>query len=353
MPAEAHATVSLLEKFDQLFDALNADTQDLRRGKKYSTNITKKTPHLELFHDMRKFITEMKFIGSSSQPPSQRGWIRTINAVERLWKNLLALNVSALSTRRLNQDPLENCFRCIRYHCGSNDNPTVEQFVSGVKTAIINNLRHTKSKRNCEDDTAILCNNLKTFLLPEIQTTHTESLQSSESIMPDLESMTADATRFIEQASPEAQACTYVCGFIFKKLKHVDCVDCKSIFLTSEATPLHIFTAFKEYQENKNALHYAKKEFVLCVEISALKINHILNVSGWKNNIKTLTTSALNEVDFAFLNKCTEHQSINKTLIIESTFRICLRLIVLKNREFGEEEQKKSLKRKMSILRSQ
>lgn len=105
----------------------------------------------------------MKYIGSRSNPPSQEGWIQTINAVERVFKNLLKENITTLSTRRLNQDPLENFFGCVRYNSGSNDNPTISQFVAGVKTAIISNLKHTGRNKNCENDDSILNNNLSTF----------------------------------------------------------------------------------------------------------------------------------------------------------------------------------------------
>lgn len=72
---------------------------------------------MKLFAEMRRFISSMKYVGSKSKPPSQDGWIQTMNAIEKLWKNLQAKNIKSLSTRRLNQDPLEDCFGCIRYNC--------------------------------------------------------------------------------------------------------------------------------------------------------------------------------------------------------------------------------------------
>ncbi|KAF9417911.1 hypothetical protein HW555_005056 [Spodoptera exigua] len=100
LPPEAHATATFTKKFDDLFDAVNADSPDLRRGKIYSTNITTRSPHISLFNKMRKFISNMKYLGSRSTPPSQHGWIHTLNAIERLWKNLQAKQIKSLSTRR-------------------------------------------------------------------------------------------------------------------------------------------------------------------------------------------------------------------------------------------------------------
>ncbi|CAG4958764.1 unnamed protein product [Colias eurytheme] len=68
LPAEANATATFVQKFDELFDAFNADNPDLRRGKKYSTNLTKRTPHLDLFKKMKMFIANMQYTGSKSNP---------------------------------------------------------------------------------------------------------------------------------------------------------------------------------------------------------------------------------------------------------------------------------------------
>lgn len=45
-----------------------------------------------------------------------------------------------LETRNLNQDALENIFGAIHLHCGSNNNPSLGQFVCALKTVIISGL---------------------------------------------------------------------------------------------------------------------------------------------------------------------------------------------------------------------
>lgn len=64
--SEANATAILLNKFDNLFDSLNTDSQNLRIGKKYSTNMTNNSSHRHLFIYMRKFNNEINFIGTNS-----------------------------------------------------------------------------------------------------------------------------------------------------------------------------------------------------------------------------------------------------------------------------------------------
>lgn len=351
LPNEAIATMNLTEKFDKLFDCLNADSADLRRGKIHSTNITKTSPHLKFFERMKVFIKDMKFILCKTPPPSQAGWIQTINAVTRLWHNLQKNGVQSLSTRRLNQDPLENFFGCIRYNCGSNDNPTVGQFIAGIKTAIISNLKYNSSRKNCEDDAAVLYDNFKMFLTADVEKINIEPtvVESASDITMEL---LADATEFIELSTPEAQACAYVCGFIVKKLKINDCMQCQKSFLATDTELIHIFTSCKEYNTIHHSLKYASKEMVHCVEFCASIINNYLKTDASGLNIKQRALSALEVVDFSFVT-CTEHGENNLHLLKESVFFICVKnFCIQQNKKFKEEDDSKKLKKKMNLLKN-
>jgi len=62
---------------------------------------------------------------------------------------------------------LENTFGAIHLHCGSNNNPSVGQFVDALKTVIINGLSYRGLlDLNFEDDGATLLDNLHSFLKP-------------------------------------------------------------------------------------------------------------------------------------------------------------------------------------------
>ncbi|CAF4918547.1 unnamed protein product [Pieris macdunnoughi] len=124
LSTEAAITANVISHMDKLFDALNSDSADLRRGEIFSTNLTAKSPHHKLFQSMKYFLKTLKFMGSLRTPP-QEGWIWTINGVERLFKQFANEGIKSRVTRRLQQDPLENLFGCIRGNCGSNSNPTV------------------------------------------------------------------------------------------------------------------------------------------------------------------------------------------------------------------------------------
>ena len=75
------------------------------------------------------------------------------------------MQVLTILTQSLNQDPLENTFGVIHLHCGSNNNPTVGQYVDALKTSIISGLAYTGlHNANCEGDDIELLDNLHSFL---------------------------------------------------------------------------------------------------------------------------------------------------------------------------------------------
>lgn len=119
---------------------------------------------------MEIFFCNMEFVGCSQTPPSQQGWIWSLNAVEQLWRNLCCKhsNIKTLSTRRLQQYLLEHLFGTIRRNCGANTNPTVEQFIAALKTAIMSNLTHLSSG-NCEyDENDNMIKNFKKIFTPTL-----------------------------------------------------------------------------------------------------------------------------------------------------------------------------------------
>jgi len=344
----------IIEKMDQLFDALNGETPDLKRGKKYLTNLTWSSPHIRYFQEMKTMFEDMKFVGARAKPPSIDGFIRTLNAVERLFINLYKFyHIKSLSTRRLNQDPLENCFGCIHSNCGCNSNPNTVQFVAALKTAMISNLLHISSNRNCLDDNNVILNNLKSFL---IQTTNDQSTATRATVDLSFD-FTNDfiiSETAMTQGSSEMQACAYVCGFIVKKLE-LSCQHCKSAMLADQNTELnHLFISFKEYESIHSSLVYVNNNFIKTVEAAATIVNMYINKQGCDLFIKSSLLEKLkSQIDFEWLHDCAEHFTKNQFFIIVSTIIICLkRHCLVKNREFSEEASRKAIKRKINILQN-
>jgi hypothetical protein len=84
-----------------------------------------------------------------------------------------------LHTQNLNQDPFRTRFEPIRSYCGSDDNPTVGQFVDALKTSITSGLDFRGlCVSNYEDGGVILLDNLQSLLRtpdassPNVSTSH-------------------------------------------------------------------------------------------------------------------------------------------------------------------------------------
>lgn len=179
-----------------------------------------------------------------------------------------------------------------------------------------------------------------------------ENLTAENSAYLDLEVILTDAVEAVEQATPEAQACAYVCGFIFKKLRNSDCENCRKVFLTDDPEAIHLFTSFREYNASQNTLNYLNKDIVICVESIATITNNFRQENGFVNNIKKYIMILLECLDYSCLNKCGIHADENKNHIKLSTFCIVIkRFTIITNRQMEEEEKKKSLERKIQILR--
>jgi len=81
---------------------------------------------------------------------------------------------------------LENTFGAIRLHCGSNNNPSVGQFVDALKTVIINGLAYRGLDPNCEDDGGTLLDNLHSFLKPSSASSPSQSTSRDREITDDI-----------------------------------------------------------------------------------------------------------------------------------------------------------------------
>lgn len=227
----------------------------------------------------------MEFLGARSKPPSQDGWLRTMNAIELIFKNLKNYNINTLCVRRLNQDPLENCFEYIRSNCNCNPNPTLVQFIAALKTSIITNLINNNKNRNCLDDNNDILDNFKVFLHKGCEQKINDA--DCSTVFPAEISVEGVEELDVPQSSGEIQACAYVCGFIARNIA-INCEQCKKIMLADPNTEVcHLFTSFKEYDDVKCILKYIQPSFCEMVENAARLINNYLkdNSHNIKNKI--------------------------------------------------------------------
>ncbi|XP_023725513.1 uncharacterized protein LOC111874333 [Cryptotermes secundus] len=167
--SENLATAVFVEEVDNLFDSFNGG-MCVDPWKMLHCPLSDNSPHIEHWKRASMGIKSWIFLKDGKPaflqpPPSQNGWLIDIIAAQHVWRMLKEAGFEYLHTRNLNQDPLENTFGAIHLNCGSNNNPTVGQFVDALKTSIINGLAFKGLREiNCEDDGATLLDNLHSLL---------------------------------------------------------------------------------------------------------------------------------------------------------------------------------------------
>lgn len=229
---EASQTAELLLFFDKLFDSVNGNDVRPQLGKELRSAISSKSQHI-LFWDAAIDILRSMYFKSpnsnkTSVPPSLN-WIFSLRGLKCIWKRLQEDGFKYLLPRRLNQDPLENFFGCIRSHGVRNTNPTCNSFVSSFKSLLINNFLSPHSAGcNCqaEDGSAGVLDTFKTFV--------TENEEISF-IPPEVHTPVFESSSIVRKSSFLGQ-CTkaYVAGYVASKIciKTKSCLQCRNL-LTS------------------------------------------------------------------------------------------------------------------------
>jgi hypothetical protein len=143
---------------------------------------------------------------------------------------------------------LENTFGVIHLHRGSNNNPTVGQFVDGLKTSIIDGLAYTGlCNTNCEDDDDNeLLDNLHSFLKESYSYPSNPPTRHGRETFDDGVIGPYIAERVLckkNAVNVNLFSVAYVSGFIARLVLHaVRCDDCKACLIRSDVNQcFHIF----------------------------------------------------------------------------------------------------------------
>lgn len=179
LPASAKYTADFIDRMDKLFDSLNSSCVR-KKGSKLRYAISESSEHVSFLRECLSWIDQWNF-DSSRQPHTIRGLKITIKAVLLLWEELhVNYGFSHLLTRRLQQDPLENLFGIIRQQHGCNENPSVLQFVGGLKHIVLSKLMKLSRAGNCEQDTSLMLASLAIENDTDSNPTPTVPVQSLE-----------------------------------------------------------------------------------------------------------------------------------------------------------------------------
>lgn len=253
LPASASGTAELLAQFDQIFDCLNSSS--FHTPKEANQPITSTSKHEQMMSKMKAFVQSIKVV----DPKSKKDITSTLKCLKALeitltstmllWKSIQG-SVKFLCTRRLNQDPLENFFGCIRQQGGNSDSPTPQQFSRAFRKLFFNSYLLPMGTGNCAAD-------LDELLVSSRAVINKESLtfqNSNSNRLPFEEIQECDyKSSSVEGNILNKNATTYVCGYLLKSaLKRHNCPVCvKSLINRNLDTPDKLSCYFKAYDESK------------------------------------------------------------------------------------------------------
>jgi len=292
-------------------------------------------------------------------PPSQNGWIADIGAVQHVWRTLKNAGFHYLETRSLNQDPLENTFGVIRLHCGSNNNPTVGQFVDALKASIINGLAYTGLRNaNCEGDDTELLDNLHSFLKGSSASRPNPSRSHGRETVHDGLSgsrIAEEVQREVNDVDMRLFSVAYVSGFIARHvLRAVRCDDCRACLTSPVMLSTNAFIYFKEYKDNERSLTYPSERLVETVNASVTVLEGMMAEVAHTYSVEEKITAAIKTtVDFGWIES--SGSSLHHQEIVDGIARSVTRISIpwwckRRNRLLMKASRRRAAMRKMKIL---
>ena len=121
-----------MKNMDSLFDIFNST--GLHDVKLYKLALVENSHSFEYLYMMADIFKRVKIQGSRGATPCITGWQVSISALIALWNEVKSVcGVKYLCTRKLNQDPLENCFSFIRAKGGFSANPDPQKLHIAVR----------------------------------------------------------------------------------------------------------------------------------------------------------------------------------------------------------------------------
>lgn len=362
LESRAVATATFVKEVDTLFDSFNGRSKNAPEGKKLRSAVYEGSPHHKYWLEASDIVKNWTFkrlnkSGSikSSRPPSQIGWLVSLNAIQGIWKELASKGISMLRPRSLNQDPLENLFGAIRNGCGCNDNPNVKQFIGSLKTQILNGLTNQNfSGTNCEEDDNILLSNLRSFLditTEQFEEGHSQGQKKSEiSDENVLDELVVNMSADVCTGNINILSVAYVAGFIVKTIfKNHNCELCNSLLVSHDFELHNLYISNKEWVDSKKSLIYPSEAFTIVVGNGVTLLESYLDKFASQKGIMSKAQHHLmSNTNFDWLT-CSNHTSIIASLTIKSICRIGIPWWCRRQNQYLKElkKEKRSTKKKV------
>lgn len=172
------ATVKFIRITDRLFDILNS-RNPLAKGYKAPLRLSNEFPVLPFLNEAKLYISNLcndKGIPmySTKRKTAFVGLVCDITSVIAAYSALVKsvpATLSYLLTYKLSQDHLELFFGAVRASLGSNNNPTVRQFIAAYKRLLMrHNVESGHGNVSSQDSTAMLAVSLDSIIVDNLQT---------------------------------------------------------------------------------------------------------------------------------------------------------------------------------------
>lgn len=274
---EAMCTATFISLMDNLFDVFNSLT--FKSNKILNRPFTDTPEQQQILQSALNFFKNVRIRNSKGKDVTNtvkfiKGWIISINAFLYLWESQKQVGIEHITTRRLNQDCLENFFSKIRLQGGESKNPTPIQFSRAFKKLFcLNSINIHAEGGNCiEDFDEALVNITRVDIASHKDLVEFER-KIDEPLVKDTDYINIDLT--------EANAHVYICGYYLKKCLYIHaCSICfeyakSNTNLTDEV----LFTHFKAYSTDSTfgSLCVAPESFIEAINALNNKFDEHFN----------------------------------------------------------------------------
>ena len=302
--ANAESTIECIYMLDKLFDATNGPgRKDF--PKEQRQNVTEDSFHLqywrEMRHKMEKWVFIRKSTGERHVPPCLTGYIENLKGLQWLWNKLKKKGFTYLRLRDLNQDPLENYFMQIRQTCGSSSDPTIPQFIGGMKICLVQTVTGGRGQ-NCKDDGVDFLADFESLI---VEATQSEPGPGKTTLWrgarPEDQTRNEQLINKLARQAPSL-TCATICSKILAATKH--CEECKKNLTSNENS-----TDFTLQMKMERTCTLEKPSPNLTNFY--LKAQHLYNRKwkeiGWKPHLKANVISLLEEEENFDWLTCSTH----------------------------------------------
>lgn len=155
------ATIGFVDKMNKIFDVMNTKRVNDDQVFKSALNKNNANVIFSFFDEMLGYLKSLKFRRKlcieSRRKTGFLGFVINMCSIKLMYQEYVVPGLlTSLALFYHSQDPLESFFSRIRYLCGSNNNPTIQQFQSSIRKLLFFNEVKSSELANCEDSLNIL-----------------------------------------------------------------------------------------------------------------------------------------------------------------------------------------------------